>query len=124
MASRWRALIPVPVAVAVAGVGANLGRAIARRFGIADHPVALISSNRDKLGAVAASLAEDGINTGFYPADATDAKALTTALDAAAGDLGRIGVLSYSSARCGTTPAAVCPTLPRISRVSRSLLAG
>ncbi|MER5474320.1 SDR family NAD(P)-dependent oxidoreductase [Streptomyces sp. NPDC002685] len=87
-----------PSAVAVVGAGANLGRAIARRFGTADHPVAQISRNRDKLEAVAASLAEEGITTGFYPADATDAKALTTALDAAAGDLGRIGVLSYSPA--------------------------
>ncbi|MER5384281.1 hypothetical protein ABT040_29090 [Streptomyces sp. NPDC002688] len=62
MASRWRALIHVAVA------GANLGRAIARRFGTADHPVALISRNRDKLEAVAASLAEEGTTTGFYPA--------------------------------------------------------
>ncbi len=87
-----------PSTVAVVGAGANLGRSIARRFGAAGHPVALIARGRDRLQALAASLADEGITAGAYPADATDETALTAALDAAAGDLGRIGVLSYSPA--------------------------
>ncbi|TDC67783.1 SDR family NAD(P)-dependent oxidoreductase [Streptomyces hainanensis] len=84
--------------IAVVGAGANLGRAIARRFGAAGHPVALIARGRDRLNALAAALAEEGVTARAYPADATDPRALTAALDAAAADLGRVGVLSYSPA--------------------------
>ncbi|MET7334737.1 SDR family oxidoreductase [Nonomuraea sp. NPDC005650] len=84
--------------IAVVGAGPGLGRAIARRFGAAGHPVALISRNRDKLQPIADSLAAEGISAGAYPADVTDSAGLTAALEAAAADLGRIGVLSYSPA--------------------------
>ncbi|MFI9778581.1 SDR family NAD(P)-dependent oxidoreductase [Streptomyces sp. NPDC051956] len=87
-----------PSTIAVVGAGANLGRAIARRFGAAGHPVALISRNQAKLEALGASLADEGITAGAYPADVTDEKALTSALHAAADALGHIGVLSYSPA--------------------------
>jgi NAD(P)-dependent dehydrogenase (short-subunit alcohol dehydrogenase family) len=86
----------MPAAIAVVGAGPGLGRAIARRFGSAGHPVALISRNRDKLEAIAASLRGEGITASVFPADVTDAPGLTAALAAAAGELGRIGVLSYS----------------------------
>ncbi|WP_369246576.1 SDR family NAD(P)-dependent oxidoreductase [Streptomyces sp. R41] len=84
--------------IAVVGAGANLGLAIARRFGAAGHPVALISRNQAKLEALAASLSDEGITARAYAADATDEKALTGTLQAAADELGRIGVLSYSPA--------------------------
>ncbi|MEV1176516.1 SDR family NAD(P)-dependent oxidoreductase [Nonomuraea sp. NPDC049784] len=84
--------------IAVVGAGPGLGRAIARRFGAAGHPVALISRNRGKLQPIADSLAAEGITAGAYPADVTDSAGLTAALEAAAADLGRIGVLSYSPA--------------------------
>ncbi|GAA2443569.1 SDR family NAD(P)-dependent oxidoreductase [Actinomadura vinacea] len=84
--------------IAVVGAGQGLGRAIARRFGAAGHPVALISRNRANLQPIADSLTAEGITAGVYPADVTDGAALTAALEAAAADLGRIGVLSYSPA--------------------------
>jgi short-subunit dehydrogenase len=82
--------------VAVVGAGPGLGRAIARRFGSAGHPVALIARNQSKLEAIAASLRGEGITVGVYPADVTDEAALSAALSAAASELGRIGVMSYS----------------------------
>ncbi|TFV32902.1 SDR family NAD(P)-dependent oxidoreductase [Streptomyces sp. T1317-0309] len=91
--------------VAVVGAGPDLGRAIARRFGSAGHPVALISRHAEKLRGIADDLAAEGIIARAYPADVTDAKALTGALEAAAEELGRIGVLSYSPA----------PTFPNVA---------
>ncbi|MFF4836658.1 SDR family NAD(P)-dependent oxidoreductase [Streptomyces sp. NPDC001315] len=75
-----------------------MGRAVARRFGAAGHPVALISRNADKLAGLADALAAEGITARAYPADVTDAKGLSGALEAAAAELGRIGVLFYSPA--------------------------
>src|SRR6516165_5962017 len=83
-------------AIAVVGAGPGLGRAIARRFGSAGHPVALISRSRGKLEAIATSLRGEGITAGVYPGDVTDEAGLAAALSAAAGELGRIGVMSYS----------------------------
>ncbi|MEV6592318.1 SDR family oxidoreductase [Streptomyces acidicola] len=94
---------PLPT-VAVVGAGPGLGRAVARRFGTAGHPVALIARNADKLQDAADALAAEGIAARAYPADVTDAKALTGALESAAEELGRIGVLSYSPA----------PTFPNV----------
>ena len=82
--------------IAVVGAGPGLGRAIARRFGSTGHPVALISRNRDKLAAIAASLRGEGIAAGVFPADVTDVGGLAAALSAAASELGLIGVMSYS----------------------------
>jgi NAD(P)-dependent dehydrogenase (short-subunit alcohol dehydrogenase family) len=84
--------------IAVVGAGPGLGRSIARRFGAAGHPVALISRQQPKLAAMAASLRDEGIVAGGYPADVSDEAGLTAALTAAASELGRIGVLSYSPA--------------------------
>src|SRR5215472_6565334 len=82
--------------IAVVGAGPGLGRAIARRFGSAGHQVALVARNRDKLEAIAASLRGTGITAGVFPADVTDEPGLAAALSAAAGELGPIGVMSYS----------------------------
>ncbi|MFF1398991.1 SDR family NAD(P)-dependent oxidoreductase [Streptomyces sp. NPDC058287] len=97
--------------IAVVGAGPGLGRAIARRFGRAGHPVALISRNAEKLQGLADSLAAEGITARAYPADVTDGKALTSALSSAADELGRIGVLSYSPAPTFPTEAGQVPDL-------------
>jgi short-subunit dehydrogenase len=86
----------MPSTIAVVGAGPGLGRAIARRFGVAGHPVALVARNQDKLAAIAASLRVEEITTGIFPADVTDEAALAAALAAAAAALGPIGVMSYS----------------------------
>jgi NAD(P)-dependent dehydrogenase (short-subunit alcohol dehydrogenase family) len=86
----------MPSTIAVVGAGPGLGRAIARRFGSAGHPVALIARNQGKLEAIAESLRGDRITASVFPADVTDEPGLAAALSAAAGELGRIGVMSYS----------------------------
>ncbi|WP_405523341.1 SDR family oxidoreductase [Streptomyces canus] len=97
--------------VAVVGAGPGLGRAIARRFGAAGHPIVLVSRNAAKLQGLAAELTAEGITARAYPADVTDAKALTGALEAAAAELGRISVLSYSPAPTFPNTAGQIPDL-------------
>ncbi|MFJ7082146.1 SDR family NAD(P)-dependent oxidoreductase [Streptomyces griseus] len=97
--------------VAVVGAGPGLGRAIAQRFGAAGHPVALISRNADKLRGLADSLAAEGVTARAYPADVTDGGNLTGALEKAAAELGRIGVLSYSPAPTFPSEAGQVPDL-------------
>ena len=106
-------------AIAVVGAGPGLGRAIARRFGSAGHPVALIARSRQRLEAIAASLRAEGITASVYPADVTDTPGLTAALSAAAGELGRIGVMSYSPGATWDPPRAESRTWPRWASPAR-----
>ncbi|WP_460062216.1 SDR family NAD(P)-dependent oxidoreductase [Streptomyces sp. YKOK-I1] len=97
--------------IAVVGAGPGLGRAIARRFGAAGHPVALVSRDAGKLQSIADSLTAEGVTARVHPADITDVtddtdnKALTGALEAAVADLGRIGVLAPHLPERGRTGA-------------------
>ncbi|WP_406192350.1 SDR family NAD(P)-dependent oxidoreductase [Streptomyces sp. NBC_01017] len=81
---------------ALIGAGPGLGLATARRFGKAGHSIALIARNRDSLDRLAGTLHEDGVQARGYTADALDAASLSTALQAAADELGPIEVLQYS----------------------------
>jgi NADP-dependent 3-hydroxy acid dehydrogenase YdfG len=76
---------------ALIGAGPGLGLATARRFGKAGHSIALIARNRDSLDQLAGTLHQEG-----YIADALHAASLSTALQAAADELGPIEVLQYS----------------------------
>ncbi|MFE3142635.1 SDR family NAD(P)-dependent oxidoreductase [Streptomyces scopuliridis] len=104
--------------IAVVGAGPGLGRAIARRFGAAGHPVALISRDGEKLRSLADSLAAEGVTARAYPADVTDEKGLTSALNTAAEELGRIGVLSYSPAPTFPNVAGQVPDLKALGFTS------
>ncbi|MGW6055419.1 SDR family NAD(P)-dependent oxidoreductase [Streptomyces sp. NPDC055189] len=81
---------------ALVGAGPGLGLATARRFGRAGHSIALIARHAGHLEQLARTLREDGLRTRGYTADVLDPDALTTALTAAADELGAIEVLQYS----------------------------
>jgi NADP-dependent 3-hydroxy acid dehydrogenase YdfG len=81
---------------ALIGAGPGLGLATARHFGAAGHTVALIARNAEKLDGLTAELARDNIQARAYPADVLDVESLTTALSAAAADLGTVEILQYS----------------------------
>jgi len=81
---------------ALIGAGPGLGLATARRFGVAGHAIALIARNAASLEEMTAELARDGIRARGFPADVLDIESLTTALHAAAADLGPIEILQYS----------------------------
>ena len=82
--------------LAIVGAGRGLGAAVARRFGREGFAVALVSRDQTKLDAMAASLADGGVNARGYSADVRDAASLEAALTSAAEDLGPITVLQYS----------------------------
>ncbi|MFD0162937.1 SDR family NAD(P)-dependent oxidoreductase [Streptomyces decoyicus] len=94
------------------------GQGHRRRFGAAGHPVALISRNGEKLKGLTDSLAAEGVNAGAYPADVTDEKALTSALNTAAEELGRIGVLTYSPSPTFPNVAGQVPDLKALGFTS------
>lgn len=97
--------------IAVVGAGPGLGRSIARRFGRAGHPVALIARTPSTLDAIATSLRAEGIRADTFPGDVTDEDGLTAALHSAAQALGRIGILSYSPNATWTYPPGRLPDL-------------
>jgi NADP-dependent 3-hydroxy acid dehydrogenase YdfG len=84
------------MSIVIVGAGPNLGAAVARRFGREGFAVGLISRNADKLDAMAADLAQEGIGAGAAPADIRDAAALSAAISSLADQLGPVEVLEYS----------------------------
>jgi NADP-dependent 3-hydroxy acid dehydrogenase YdfG len=84
------------MSIVIVGAGPNLGAAVARRFGREGFAVGLISRNADKLDAMAADLAKEGIRAAAAPADIRDAAALSAAITSLAGQLGPVEVLEYS----------------------------
>jgi NADP-dependent 3-hydroxy acid dehydrogenase YdfG len=87
--------------IAIVGAGPGLGLAIARRFGREGFRVALVSRAQSKLDALAARLAEDGIEAAGFTGDVLDRASLRAALAAAGERLGGIDVLEYSPAPGG-----------------------
>lgn len=84
------------MSIVIIGAGPNLGAAVARRFGREGLPVGLIARNADKLDALVADLAQEGVASEYAAADIRDAAALTGAIETLAGRLGPVEVLEYS----------------------------
>ncbi|MFJ8021495.1 SDR family NAD(P)-dependent oxidoreductase [Streptomyces sp. NPDC096311] len=82
--------------IAIIGAGPGLGAAVARRFGREGYDVALIARDQERLDALAAELADEGLIARGFAADVRDPKSLSAALDAATATLGPIEVLQYS----------------------------
>src|SRR5690242_19977359 len=90
-------------AMLIAGAGPGLGLAVARRFGRAGHPVALLSRRPDRHDDYLASLRADGITAIALAADVTRPEQLRAAVAATAERLGPIGAAYYG-------PGAADPT--------------
>lgn len=82
--------------IAIIGAGPGLGLAIARKFGRNGYDAALVARNADKLEALVAELAADGITAESFVADVGDQNSLITALDTARERFGSIDVLKFS----------------------------
>jgi NADP-dependent 3-hydroxy acid dehydrogenase YdfG len=87
--------------IAIVGAGPGLGVAIGRRFGREGFKVALVSRSQSRLDALAAGLAEDGIDAAGFVGDVLDRPALAASLAAAGERFGGIDVLEYSPAPAG-----------------------
>jgi short-subunit dehydrogenase len=89
--------------IALVAAGTRLGLSLGRVFGHQGFDVALIARSEQRLGELAAKLAEEGVQAAGFAADVTDRSALTIALDRAAARFGSIDVLHYSSVPVGDT---------------------
>jgi NADP-dependent 3-hydroxy acid dehydrogenase YdfG len=89
--------------IALVAAGTRLGLSLGRVFGHQGFDVALIARSEQRLGELAAKLAEEGVQAAGFAADVTDRSALTSALDRAAERFGSIEVLHCSSVPVGET---------------------
>lgn len=82
--------------IAIVGAGRGLGAAVARRFGSEGFDIALLSRRQERVDALAADLAGEGLTARGYAADVRDQAALASALERAGQDLGPVEALVYS----------------------------
>ncbi|MFC9691220.1 SDR family NAD(P)-dependent oxidoreductase [Kribbella sp. NPDC056951] len=82
--------------IAVFGAGSGLGAAVARRFGTAGYAVALVARRKEPLDALAAELAQDGVEAAAFAADLSDSAQLPDLIAAITGRFGRIDVIEYA----------------------------
>ncbi len=80
----------------IVGVGPGLGLELARTFGSAGHPVAMLARDKARLDTFAKKLASTGQDSRGYVTDAADPVNLRDALNAAIGEMGAPDVLVYN----------------------------
>jgi short-subunit dehydrogenase len=85
-------------------MGSGVSLAVAKRFGREGFPIAMIARRAESLAKSASALAEAGVSSRAYTADAADAAALSSALGRVAADIGPVGVLVYNAAVMHTNP--------------------
>jgi NADP-dependent 3-hydroxy acid dehydrogenase YdfG len=84
--------------IAIFGAGPGLSRSVALRFGREGFRVALVARNRERLDALAAELAGQGIEAAGWVADLLDRTALPAVADAMTARFGPLDVLEYAPA--------------------------
>jgi short-subunit dehydrogenase len=80
----------------IVGVGPGLGLELARIFGNAGHPVAMLARDKAKLDTFAKELASTGLDARGYATDAADPVNLRDGLSAAITEMGAPDVLVYN----------------------------
>ena len=93
--------------IAIFGAGTGLGLALARRFGREGYRVALVGRTRSTLDGLAATLADEGVETAAFTADLRDLDQVDVALAGIGERFGSIDVVAYSPISTETfVPAA------------------
>jgi short-subunit dehydrogenase len=92
----------------VFGAGTGLGVSVARRFGREGYRVALVARRAERLEALAAELASEGVEAVAFPADLTDSAVIPALISAIRERMGRIDVVDYApiGAEAHPVPAA------------------
>lgn len=83
--------------IVICGYGPGISQAVARRFGAAGYPVAIIARNADRLAAGAEALRKDGIEAQAFPADLTDGDELANVLAEIRASFGTVGILHWNA---------------------------
>lgn len=84
-------------AIVVCGHGPGISDAVARKFGRAGRPVAIVARNADRLAGAARALTGDGIPAEAFPCDLTDAGAVRRLVAAVRERLGPIGIVHWNA---------------------------
>ncbi|MGW0590791.1 SDR family NAD(P)-dependent oxidoreductase [Streptosporangium sp. NPDC002607] len=87
--------------IAVFGAGTGLGVSMARRFGREGFRVALVARRKDRLDALVAELADEGIEAAAFSADLTEPAQVPTVVNAIRERFGRIDVVEYGPVPAG-----------------------
>lgn len=83
--------------IVICGYGPGISQAVARRFGAAGYPVAIIARNSERLEEGAEALRKDRIEAQAFPADLTNEDELTSALATIRSSLGTVGILHWNA---------------------------
>ena len=94
-------------AIIVCGHGPGISDAVARRFGRAGHPVAIVARNADRLAEAARSLASEGIRAESFPCDLADTAAVRGLVAAVRARLGPIGIVHWNAYSGGAGDLAI-----------------
>lgn len=81
----------------VCGHGPGISDAVARRFGRAGRPVAIVARSADRLAAGARALAADGIRAEAFPGNLGDPAAVRDLVGAVRTRLGPIGIVHWNA---------------------------
>ena len=81
--------------IAVFGAGTGLGVSVARRFGREGFRVALVARRKERLDALVAQLADEGVEAAPFAADLSDPTGVPALVDAIRDRFGRIDVVEY-----------------------------
>ncbi len=84
--------------IAVLGGGTGLGLSMARRFGREGFRVALVARRRDRLDALVATLADEGIDATAFEADLAVPVGAAAVVGEVTKRLGRVDVIAYGPA--------------------------
>jgi NADP-dependent 3-hydroxy acid dehydrogenase YdfG len=87
--------------IVVCGHGPGISDAVARRFGRAGHPVAIVARNADRLTAAARALTEAGIKAEAFPCDLGDPAAVKQLIGTVRDRLGPIGIVHWNAYAAG-----------------------
>lgn len=83
--------------IVICGYGPGISQAVARRFGAAGHPVAIIARNAERLEVGAEALRKEGVTAKSFPADLTDSDARANAFADIRASLGPVGILHWNA---------------------------
>jgi NADP-dependent 3-hydroxy acid dehydrogenase YdfG len=81
----------------VCGHGPGISDAVARRFGRAGRPVAIVARNAERLTAAARALTGDGIQAEAFPCDLADVAAVRELVGVVRERLGPIGIVHWNA---------------------------
>ncbi|KMJ45252.1 short-chain dehydrogenase [Xenorhabdus khoisanae] len=83
--------------ILICGYGPGISHAVARRFGKAGHPVALVARNAQRLASAVEELVTEGIQARAFPANLSDIEEVKRIVTDARSTLGPIGILHWNA---------------------------